>query len=88
MNSLPEAPCKHLHATSPFTACRRLVRAVVALRGTMTVRLTRAARSRREAAAIRRTLAEAESLAWETAFPHLVLPLLAEERLRAARLVA
>jgi len=34
---------------------------------------------------LRNALKEAEALAWETPYPHLVLPLLAEEKARAAR---
>ncbi len=78
----PVTPCTAIAPNFPASACRRFLRAVSDLRLNLERRY---AGSQLQAAALVRTsFAEAESLAWETAFPHLFLPLLAEEKVRLA----
>ena len=66
-----------------FTFCRQILHAVGQLRRGLRARYLGAGTP--GAALLRRSLAEAEALAWETSFPHLFLPLLAEEKVRFAQ---
>ena len=66
----------------PAAACRKFLRAISDLREKLE---SRYAPSQPHAAELfRASFAEAEALAWETRFPHLFLPLLAEEKVNLA----
>lgn len=76
------ANCTAIAPNFPATACRKLLRAISDLRQDLEQRY---ATSRpHDAELVRTSFAEAEALAWETSFPHLFLPLLAEEKVSLA----
>ena len=70
----------------PYAFCTRIIHAVGQLRRSLRARYVRPGSP--GTAILRRSLAEAEALAWETSFPHLFLPLLAEEKVRLAHALA
>jgi hypothetical protein len=63
---------------SPAQICRKLLLALADLKGRLQRRFEQAYPGQSQI--IRRALAEAEHLAWQTPFPHLLLPDLAEVR--------
>lgn len=82
MTTTSSKNCTAIAAFVPPSYCRKLLRAVSDLKARLQERYERAFLHAAEE--IESTLASAESLAWETSFPHLVLPLLAEELLDRA----
>ena len=79
MLTFTHSSCTDLAPNLPSNACRKMLRALADLRQKLQRRYVDT--DPRSAELVRITLAEAEALAWETSFPHLVLPLLAEERI-------
>jgi len=82
MLTFTHSSCTDLAPNLPSNSCRKMLRAIADLRQTLERRYVDT--DPRSAELVRITLAEAEALAWETSFPHLVLPLLAEERISHA----
>lgn len=74
--------CTAISPDFPAAACRKFRRAVSDLRETLESRY--APSEPQGAELVRASFAEAEELAWETSFPHLFLPLLAEEKVSLA----
>ena len=82
MTTASSENCTAIAAFASPNHCRKLLRAVSDLKAHLQRRYECAFRHATEE--IEATLANAESLAWESSFPHLVLPLLAEELLDRA----
>lgn len=82
MHTLAITNCTAIAPNFPAAACRRLLRSISELREKLRDRY--APSQPHDAELVRVNLAEAEALAWETSFPHLFLPLLAEEKVRLA----
>jgi hypothetical protein len=82
MHTSNPANCTAISPDFPAGACRRFLRAVSDLREKLERRYIVA--EPHDAELVRAGFAEAETLAWETAFPHLFLPLLAEEKIDRA----
>jgi hypothetical protein len=78
MNPLfAQKPCTALDDV-PSQFCRTLLQAIGKLRTRLRAKYAHLFHGRAES--LNRLLAEAEELAWQTPFPHLFLPTLAEER--------
>ena len=76
------ANCTAIAPSFPANTCRKLLRAIADLRQNLEERY--ALSQPHDAELVRASFAEAEALAWETSFPHLFLPLLAEEKVSLA----
>src|SRR6476469_5525175 len=77
--SSPSLPLPSLsRSSSPAQICRTLILALADLKGRLQRRFEQAYPGQHQI--LRRALAEAEQLAWQTPFPHLLLPDLAEVR--------
>jgi len=76
----PNKPCSN-HSEIPAGFCNKLVSAVTNLKDKLQHHYEGALPGRAEQIQI--AVAEAEALAWETSFPHLFLPDLAEARIAA-----
>jgi hypothetical protein len=82
MSTASTQNCTAIAGFLPPGNCRKLLRAVSELKARLRERYERVFVHSDEQ--IEAALANAEALAWETSFPHLVLPLLAEELLDRA----
>ena len=82
MHTATIANCTPISSSFPTAACRKFLRAISDLRDKLESRY--APSQPHDAELVRASFAEAEALAWETSFPHLFLPLLAEEKVSVA----
>jgi hypothetical protein len=75
-----ERRCKSANVEVPAGFCRKLADSLLALKERLIVRYEEALPERRHL--VGDLIAEAEALAWETPFPHLFLPDLADVRFK------
>jgi hypothetical protein len=80
--NLDDTLCSNLTADVPAGFCRRLTDSLSSLKEQLRARFERALPGRLQL--VRKLIADAEALAWETPFPHLFLPDFAELRLAEA----
>ncbi len=86
MSMRPTAPNvesgSHTFVQACLRSCRRLANEVRRIRRSVVQDFTNAPREMRQA--VESALNEAEAVAWQTPFPHLFFPVLAEEKVATA----